>query len=244
MPNVLVTGGSRGLGLAIATRLAACGHDVIAVARRDSEGLLAAAEAARAAETGSIRFRAADLSDIEALPALVRETRREFGKLHGLVNNAGLGTEGLLATMQNPHIEALIRLNTLSPIMLTKFVVRGMMADGGGRIVNLASIIAATGYSGLSVYAATKASLVGFTKSLAREVGHLGITVNAVAPGFIDTEMTEGLGAEGRERIVRRSALRRLAGAEDVAHAVEYLLGPGGRNVTGTVLTVDAGNTA
>jgi 3-oxoacyl-[acyl-carrier protein] reductase len=128
--------------------------------------------------------------------------------------------------------------------MLTKVVVRGMMADGGGRIVNLASIIAATGYSGLSVYAATKASLVGFTKSLAREVGHLGITVNAVAPGFIDTEMTEGLGAEGRERIVRRSALRRLAGAEDVAHAVEYLLGPGGRNVTGTVLTVDAGNTA
>lgn len=244
MRTVLVTGGSRGLGLAIATRLAASGHDVVAVARRESDALREAAEAARAAETGSIRFRAADLSDIESLPGLVRETRREFGKLHGLVNNAGLGTEGLLATMQNPHIEALVRLNTLSPILLTKFVVRGMMADGGGRIVNIASIIAATGYSGLSVYAATKASLVGLTKSLAREVGHLNITVNAVAPGFIDTEMTEGLGEEGRARIVRRSALRRLAAPEDVAHAVDYLLGPGGRNVTGTVLTVDAGNTA
>ncbi|WP_336488016.1 SDR family NAD(P)-dependent oxidoreductase [Methylobacterium nigriterrae] len=244
MPNVLVTGGSRGLGLAIATRLAASGFDVIALARRETEALRAASEAARAAETGSIRFRSADLADIEALPGLVRETRREFGKLYGLVNNAGLGTEGLLATMQNPHIEALVRLNTLSPIMLTKFVVRAMMADGGGRIVNLASIIAATGYSGLSVYAATKASLVGFTKSLAREVGHLGITVNAVAPGFVDTEMTAGLGEADRDRIARRSALRRLAEAEDVAAAVDYLLGPGGRNVTGTVLTVDAGNTA
>ncbi|MGU3538610.1 SDR family NAD(P)-dependent oxidoreductase [Methylobacterium sp. A54F] len=243
MPNVLVTGASRGLGLAIATRLAASGFDVIAVARNDSAGL-AEARAAHGSAPGSLHFRAADLADIEGLAPLVRGLRREFGPLWGLVNNAGLGTEGLLATMQNPHIEALIRLNTLSPIMLTKFAVRGMMADGAGRIVNISSIIAATGYSALSVYAATKASLVGFTKSLAREVGHLGITVNAVAPGFVDTDMTAGLDGASRERIVRRSALRRLPEAGDVAGAVEFLLGPGGRNVTGTVMTIDAGNTA
>ena len=108
----------------------------------------------------------------------------------------------------------------------------------------LSSIVAATGFSGLSVYAATKAALVGFTRSLAREVGPLGITVNAVAPGFVDTEMTHGLDAGQREKIERRSALRRMASAEDVAGAVDYLVGDRAANVTGTVMTVDAGNTA
>ena len=123
--------------------------------------------------------------------------------------------------------------------------VRSNQADGaGGRIVNLASIIAFAGYSGLSVYAATKASMIGFTRSLAREVGRAGVTVNAVAPGFVDTEMTRGLTEEHREQIVRRSALRRLVEVDDVAAAVEYLLSDGARNITGTVITVDAGNTA
>ena len=137
-----------------------------------------------------------------------------------------------------------MRLNTLSPIMLTKYVVRSMMAEGAGRIVNVASIIGFTGYSGLSVYAATKASMIGFTRSLAREVGRLGITVNAVAPGFIDTDMTQGLAGEQRQQVARRSALRRLAEVDDVANAVEFLLSDKARNITGTVLTVDAGTTA
>jgi 3-oxoacyl-[acyl-carrier protein] reductase len=119
-----------------------------------------------------------------------------------------------------------------------------MMADGEGRIVNISSIIASTGYNGLSVYGATKAAATGFTRSLAREVGKLGITVNAVAPGFIDTELTQGLGGEGRQKIASRSALKRLPGADDIASMVDYLFGEGGRNITGTVLTVDAGNTA
>jgi 3-oxoacyl-[acyl-carrier protein] reductase len=119
-----------------------------------------------------------------------------------------------------------------------------MMADGGGRIVNIASIVAGTGYSGLSVYSATKASLIGFTRSLAREVGRLGVNVNAVAPGFVDTEMTHALTEEHREQIVRRSALRRLVDIDDVANAVEFLLSDRSKNITGTVLTVDAGNTA
>jgi 3-oxoacyl-[acyl-carrier protein] reductase len=119
-----------------------------------------------------------------------------------------------------------------------------MMADGAGRIVNMSSIIATTGYSGLSVYGATKAAATGFTRSLAREVGKLGITVNAIAPGFIDTELTEGLSDDARKRIAGRSALRRLPEVDDVARMVEYLLGDGGRNITGSVLTIDAGNTA
>ena len=243
MHNVLVTGGSRGIGLSIARRLAGAGYDVIAVARSDSVELRAAI-AEFESGSGGISFRACDLSDTDAIPAFVKSVREAFGPLYGLVNNAGLGTEGLLATMHNTDIEALVRLNVLSPMILTKYVVRHMMAAGEGRIVNISSIIASTGYNGLSVYGATKAAATGFTRSLAREVGKLGITVNAIAPGFIDTELTHNLSDEGRKRIAGRSALRRLPETDDVARMVEYLLGDGGRNVTGTVFTIDAGNTA
>jgi 3-oxoacyl-[acyl-carrier protein] reductase len=146
--------------------------------------------------------------------------------------------------MQDSQIERLVRLNTLSVVLLTKYVLRSMMAGGGGRIVNVSSIVSFTGYKGLSVYSATKASLLGFTRALAREVGPLGITVNAVAPGFIDTEMTESLAGEQRASVVRRSALRRLAGVDDVASAVAFLLGDEAKSITGTTLTVDAGGTA
>jgi 3-oxoacyl-[acyl-carrier protein] reductase len=122
--------------------------------------------------------------------------------------------------------------------------VRFMMADGGGCIVNIASIIGFTGYSGLSVYGATKASMIGFTRSLAREVGRKGVTVNAVAPGFLDTDMTQRLDEVQRQQIARRSALGRLAAIDDVANAVEFLLSDGAQSITGTVVTVDAGNTA
>ncbi|MBR0776393.1 SDR family NAD(P)-dependent oxidoreductase [Bradyrhizobium diazoefficiens] len=240
MHNVLVTGGSRGIGLAIGRRLAASGYNVIAAARRESDEL----KAAIAAAEGRLHFRACDLAVIDAIPAFAKSVRDAFGPIYGLVNNAGLGTEGLLATMHNSEIEALVQLNVLSPIILTKYVARQMMADGAGRIVNISSIIATTGYNGLSVYGATKAAATGFTRSLAREVGKLGITVNAVAPGFIDTELTHNLSDEGRKRIAGRSALRRLPETDDVARMVEYLLGEGGRNVTGTVFTIDAGNTA
>jgi 3-oxoacyl-[acyl-carrier protein] reductase len=128
--------------------------------------------------------------------------------------------------------------------VLTKYVVRAMLSEGGGRIVNIASIIGFTGYRGLSVYGATKASMLGFTRSLAREVGRHGVNVNAVAPGFIETDMTRALDDEQRGQVARRSALRRLPEIEDVANAVEFLLGDKAKNITGTVLTVDAGSTA
>jgi 3-oxoacyl-[acyl-carrier protein] reductase len=243
MRNVLVTGGSRGIGLTIARRLAAAGYQAIAVARRESEELrLAKAELSKS--EGRLQFCACDLSAVDAIPAFVKTVRDEYGAIYGLVNNAGIGTEGLLATMHNSQIEALVRLNVLSPVILTKYVVRHMMADGKGRIVNMSSIIASTGYNGLAVYGATKAASVGFTRSLAREVGKVGITVNAIAPGFIDTELTQSLSEQQRERIAGRSALRRLAEPDDVARMVEYLLGDGGRNITGSVFTIDAGNNA
>jgi 3-oxoacyl-[acyl-carrier protein] reductase len=242
--NVIVTGGSRGLGLAMGNALAGAGFRVIAVARKLSEDLTAASRAAAAAGRGAIEFRACDLSDLDQIAPLVRALRAEYGPLYGLINNAGLGTSGILSNMRDKDIERLIQLNTLSPIMLSKYVVRSMMAQGQGRIVNIASIVASTGYSGLSVYSATKASLVGFTRSLAREVGQLGITVNAIAPGFIDTEMTHELTESQRQKIARRSAMHRMPEPIDVANSVVYLLGEGGRNITGTVITVDAGNTA
>lgn len=242
--SVLVTGGSRGLGLAIARTLAAAGYCTIAVARSRSKEITAAIAQAERAGQGALHFVPFDLGKIEDIPALVRNMRKEFGPLYGLVNNAALGLSGTLAMMHNSRLEEMVRLNTLSPIVLTKYVVRTMMADGAGRVVNVASIIAFTGGNGVAAYAATKASMLGFTRSLAREVGPLGITVNAVAPGVLDTEMTQVLTDAQRARIARRSALNRLAQVEDVANAVAFLLSDKARNITGTSVTVDAGATA
>ncbi len=242
--NVVVTGGSRGLGFGIVRRLVADGYNAIAVARSTNDQLDAAIAQADATRPGSLRFVPFDFADIEKIPALVKALRKETGPIYGLINNAALGTDGALSIMHNSQIEKLIRVNTLAPIVLTKYIVRHMMADGGGRIVNVSSIVSETGFSGLSVYAATKASMIGFTRSLAREVGRLNVTVNAVAPGFMDTDMTQGLEGERREQVARRSALKRLPAVEDVADAVEFLLGARSGSITGTVLTVDAGSTA
>jgi 3-oxoacyl-[acyl-carrier protein] reductase len=220
------------------------GDQVVAVARRDSESLAAAMREVDERGTGKLHFRAFDLHDIAGLPGLVKELRGQFGALNALVNNAGIGTSGVLAIMPDAMTEQLLRLNVQSPITLTKYVVRSMMADRSGkRIVNIASIVASTGYSGLSVYAASKAALIGFSYSLARELGPLGITVNAVAPGFIDTDLTRDMKDVQRDQIIRRSALRRLPEISDVADVVEFLLSDKAGNITGTVVTVDAGNT-
>ena len=245
MLNVMVTGASRGFGLAIARKLANSGYRVIAIARQEGQELVSAIREVRErGGSGTIEFRPFDLSQIHEIPGLVKTLRKDIGSIYGLVNNAGIGTNGALANMRDTQIESLILLNTVSPIMLTKYVVRTMMADGCGRIVNISSIVSFTGYTGLSVYSASKASLIGFTRSLAREVGRFGINVNAVAPGFVETSMTEQMTGDQHEQIVRRSPLRRLAEVEDIANAVEFLLDQKSRNITGTVMTVDAGSTA
>jgi 3-oxoacyl-[acyl-carrier protein] reductase len=244
MRDIVVTGGSRGLGLAIVKQLAANGYRVITIARRESEQLrdeIAHAEAARA---GAIAFVPFDFAELDSIPDLVLRLKKGFGVPYGLVNNAAIGIGGLLATMHNSQIEELLRVNVAAPILLTKYVVRNMMAAGNGRVVNISSIAGSTGFRGLSVYGATKAAMIGFTKSLARDVGQLHITVNAIAPGFMTTEMTSSLNEEDQAKLMRRAALSRLAQVEDVANAVSFLLDEKARNITGTVLTVDAGATA
>ena len=241
MRNILVSGGTRGVGLAIAKKLVGDGFRVFALGRKESAELTAAIAAAPADALNFVPF---DLANIDVIPDLIREMKATHGPLYGLVNNAALGTDGLLSNMHNSDIEKLVKLNTVSPIVLTKYAVRSMMTGGTGRIVNISSIIGFTGYSGLSVYGATKASMLGFTRSLAREVGRLGVTVNAVAPGFMDTEMTASMNDDQRGKIASRSALKRLVEVDDVANAVSYLMSDAAKNVTGTTLTIDAGNTA
>jgi 3-oxoacyl-[acyl-carrier protein] reductase len=240
MRNVIVTGGSRGLGLGIALRLRESGYRAIAVARKTSDELTAAQKNA-----GPLPFWPCDLAEIEALSSLIKSIRAEFGPIYGLVNNAGIGTSGILANMRTRDVERLVRLNTVSPMLLTKHAVRAMMADGakghGGRIVNVSSIVASTGFSGLSVYAATKASLIGFTKSLAREMGRQNVTVNAVAPGFIETPMTDPLSPELKEKMKSMIPLGRFGTDKEIASAVMFLASDEAAYITGQVLDVNGG---
>jgi 3-oxoacyl-[acyl-carrier protein] reductase len=237
--NIVVTGGSRGIGLAIASTLAMAGFTVTAVSRSASEPLEAAMQAAP-----SLKACHWDLSDIASLPELAKTLRQTMGPIFGLVNNAGIGPAGILSTMPDRQIADLLALNVTSPITLTKHLLKSMMVAGaGGRIVNIASIVGQTGYPGLAAYSASKAALLGFTRSLAREVGSLGITVNAVAPGFVETDMTHGLSPKQMEQIKRRSALQRMTTVDDVAGSVAFLISQQAAGITGQVLTVDAGNT-
>jgi 3-oxoacyl-[acyl-carrier protein] reductase len=235
---VIVTGTSGGLGRAIAQRLVADGFKVVGIARRpvsaqdigiDPEAYV------------HIQY---DLGNIDGINDLVRGLVAEHGKPFGLVNNAALGNDGLLPTMHNSDIEALVRVNVTAPLVLTKFVVRQMLASKRGRVVNISSIVARTGYRGLAAYGATKAAMEGMTRSLARDVGRRGITVNAVAPGFLETEMTAGLSEVNLDRIQTRSALGRFAAVEEVAGGVSLLLSDAGAGITGTTITIDGGSTA
>lgn len=235
---VMVTGASRGLGLAISSRLAANGYKVLAIARSESP------ELKTLCASGSVFFERFDLANTDKIHAWIGELTERHGRIYGLVNNAAIGADGVLATMHERDIAHSLRVNLQSPIVLTKYVSRSMLLGGAGRIINISSIIGSTGFSGLSVYAATKAGLIGFTKSLSRELGKVGITVNCVAPGYMDTDMTKGIAPDKLLAIKRRSPLGKLATVESVADSVSFLLGSGGDMINGTTLTVDAGSTA
>jgi 3-oxoacyl-[acyl-carrier protein] reductase len=196
---------------------------------------------ARAGEKAT--FEPFDISDFGAIPDVVRKLTKAHDPIYGLVNNAGIGLDGVLATMHQSDIERVIATNLVGPITLTKYIARSMLSRGEGRVVNVSSIIASTGFHGLSVYAASKAGLEGFTRSLARELGKMKITVNCVAPGYMETEMTGGL-TEAKMDSIRRRAPLGLPLTQDAAGAVIYLLGDDGARVTGTVITVDGGSTA
>lgn len=240
MKTVVVTGATRGLGLAIAMRAARDGYRVVCCGRRLSDEL----RALQVDYPEQVFFEVLELTDLGSLHSFAKRIVATHGRPWALVNNAAKGGDGVLATLHERDIGELLRINVEAPILLTKYLLRPMLLNRCGRIVNITSIIASTGFSGLSVYAASKAALAGFTRSLAREVGRVGITVNNVAPGYMATEMTSGLQGEKLQSIQRRSPLGRLATPEDVAGAVSYLLGEQAAQVTGTTLTVDAGSTA
>lgn len=237
---VIVTGASRGLGFAICRQLLLQGYKVLALARTRSTDLNALTE-----QYGSdLTFVSADLADLDNIQPLCSELIKQHGRPYALINNAAVGYDGVLATMHNSEINTLLNLNVQAPILLTKYLLRPMLLNQSGRIINISSIIARTGFNGLSVYAASKAALEGFTKSLSREVGKAGITVNCVAPGYMQTEMTNSLQGDKLESIKRRSPLGRLATPDDAAGAVLYLLSEQTAAITGTTITVDAGSTA
>lgn len=240
MKNVLVTGAARGLGLAIVQRLVAEDYRVIGIGRTLTDEYRLLMEQS---DNGQVSFHRYDLNDLEGIPALVSGITREVGPLYALVNNAAIGLDGVLATMHASDISRVLRVNLEAPILMAKFACRSMLGRGEGRIVNVSSIIASTGFNGLSVYGASKAGLAGFTRSLARELGRANITVNCLAPGFMATDMTAGLEGDKLESIRRRAPLG-LAEPEDAAGAVVYLLSDDARRVTGTTVTVDGGSTA
>lgn len=236
---IVVTGCSKGLGLSICKHLSSAGYSVLGVARSLSDDYKALMN-----NNEQVYFEQFDLAYIEGLYELSRKIQKEYGEVYGLVNNAALGTDGVLTTMHEKDIATLINVNVTSPITFTKYISRSFLKQRRGRVINVSSIIASTGYSGLSVYAATKAALNGFTRSLARELGKLGVTVNSVSPGYMETEMTQGLAGDRLNSIMRRSALRKLPKTDDVAQMIEYLLSDKADNITGTNFTIDAGNTA
>lgn len=237
---ILVTGASRGLGLAVATRLLDSGFMVIGVSRHPTE------ETANLLATRIDRFtfETLDLEEVGEIQGFVHGLHERYGRFYGLVNNAAIGTGGVLATMHEREIGALVNINLVAPILLSKYLSRGMLANRRGRIVNISSIVGNTGFSGLSVYGATKAGLNGLTRSLSRELGKGGVTVNAVSPGYLETAMTSGFEDEKLDSIRRRSPFNRFASVEEVAHVVGFLMSDAAGGVTGANYTVDVGSSA
>ena len=240
MKLIIVTGASKGLGLSVCKRLVNENYRVIAIARSITDELNILIQSNK----DNIFFFRFDFNNTEDIHQFVRAIIGKHGDIYGLINNAALGYDGVLATMHESQVSELIRVNIEAPIILTKYVSRSMLTQQCGRIINISSIIASTGFNGLSVYAATKASLGGFSKSLARELGKAKITVNAVAPGYMETAMTGAIKVDKLEAIKRRSPLGELATVEDVANVIVYLLSDAAKNITGTTVTVDAGSTA
>ena len=234
---ILVSGGSRGLGLEIVSHLLACGHMVGSFARGRT---VPVAELERRFPN-SFAFAESDCCDQEATAEFVSLVQRRFGELRGLINNAAVGQDGFLANTAVSAIQEIVAVNLVAPLLLTRLVVREMLLQpNGGRIVNISSVCALRGFGGLTVYSATKAALVGFTRSLAREVGGRGILVNSIAPGFFESEMSSGLSQEDMGVIQRRTPTGRLTAAADLLPVVDLLLF-GEINMTGQVISVDGG---
>lgn len=236
---VLVTGASRGIGEAILHTLAVRGATVVGTATSESG---AAAIAAKLAEKG---FKGTgmmlNVTDQASVDAVLKAIEEQFGAPTILVNNAGITRDTLLMRMKDDDWDAIMQTNLTSVYRLSKAVLRGMMKARQGRIISIASVVGAMGNAGQTNYAAAKAGIMGFSKSLAREVGSRGVTVNVVAPGFIDTDMTRGLADEHKQALLANIPMARLGQADEIAHAVAFLASPGAGYITGETLHVNGG---
>jgi len=236
---VLVTGASRGIGAAIADTLGAAGATVIGTATSES-GAVAISDRFAATNIAG-RGAVLDVADRVAATELVKDVAANEGAITILVNNAGITRDNLLMRMKDDEWDAVINTNLSGLYHLSKSCIRGMMKAKGGRVINIASVVGVMGNAGQANYAAAKAGIIGFSKSMAREVGSRGITVNVVAPGFIQTDMTEGLGEEAREALTEQVPLQKLGQPDDIASAVLFLASSAGAYISGETLHVNGG---
>jgi 3-oxoacyl-[acyl-carrier protein] reductase len=235
----VVTGAGRGIGRAIALQFAAVGADVACVSRTAGNSEKVAAEVRALGRKAWAH--AVDVADAAAVNAAAEKILADCGRVDILVNNAGVTRDGLLMRMSDADWDTVLDTNLKGAFLFTKAFSRAMIRQRSGRIINIASVVGLMGNAGQANYAASKAGLIGFTKSVARELASRSITVNAIAPGFIETDMTAALTEEQKATVLRQIPAGGLGRAEDIAHAAAYLAGPGGRYVTGQVLVVDGG---
>ncbi|CAN5843996.1 3-oxoacyl-ACP reductase FabG [soil metagenome] len=233
----LVTGGSRGIGRSIAEALAAGGARVAVVARASDRAQAAAAELAGTGHRGY----GCDVAEAEAVNALIKQVEADFGSLDILVNNAGVTGDNLLMRLSDAEWDRVLNTNLKGSFNTIRAASRGMMRRRDGRIINITSVVGITGNAGQTNYAASKAGLIGLTKSVAKELASRNILCNAVAPGFIESEMTAVLNESTREALLRQVALGRLGRGEEIASVVRFLSGPGAAYITGQVIVVDGG---
>ena len=233
----LITGASRGIGAAIADTLAQAGAKVIGTATSENG---AAAIGGRLAQWGG-QGRALNAAEEGSIENLIAAVEKEFGKLDILVNNAGITRDNLLMRMKEEEWDEIMQVNLKSVFRASKAVLRGMMKQRSGRVINITSVVGTMGNAGQANYAAVKAGLIGFSKSMAREVGSRGITVNCVAPGFIDTDMTRALPEETRKTFEAQTSLGRFGEAQDIADAVLFLASDQAKYITGQTLHVNGG---
>ena len=237
----LVTGASRGIGKAIAEQLASSGATVIGTATSEAGADKISAYLAAMKSSGGGKGMCLNVTDTDSIAALMKAIKDEFGDVSILVNNAGITKDNLLMMMKEDQWNDIIETNLTSIYRLSKAVVRTMMKARKGRIINISSVVGLTGNPGQTNYSATKAGMLGFTKSLAREIGSRNITVNCVAPGFIDTDMTKELAEEQRQALIGQIPLNRLGDPGDIAAAVAFLASPAAAYITGETINVNGG---